>query len=112
MCTIQKKLDGAMDTIIEVFQSYAGKGGDRFKLNFVELKNLIQTEMNIKDSWDLTKVLAIMDDLDKNKDGNVSFEEFMCLITKIALYKNAIFKNYTPMDFQCGQIGVCGVGKM
>lgn len=48
MCS---NLQNAMMGLIEVFHSYSGKEGDKYKLNKGELKTLLQTEFS-----DLTKV--------------------------------------------------------
>ncbi|XP_044522366.1 protein S100-G [Gracilinanus agilis] len=67
-----------------IFQKYAAKEGDPDQLCKDELKMLIQAEFP-----HLLKGPSSIDDLfkemDKNGDGEVSFEEFMNLIKKISL---------------------------
>ncbi|XP_039973420.1 protein S100-A1-like [Xiphias gladius] len=100
------KLESAMDTLIEVFQCYASKGGNKYKLDFLELRRLIQGELShyLQDSWDCRRVAEIMSDLDKNRDGGVSFEEFVALVTQLTVTSTTYFKGYTPVVFHCGQM--------
>ncbi|XP_012887571.1 PREDICTED: protein S100-G [Dipodomys ordii] len=66
-----------------IFKKYAAKEGDPDQLSKDELKLLIQAEFP-----SLLKVVSSLDDLfkelDKNGDGEVSFEEFQVLVTKIS----------------------------
>lgn len=43
--TMSSKLQEAMLGLIEVFHSYSGKEGDKYKLNKRELKTLLQNEL-------------------------------------------------------------------
>ncbi|XP_004597545.1 protein S100-G [Ochotona princeps] len=66
-----------------IFEKYAAKEGDPDQLSKEELKLLIQAEFP-----KLLKGPNTLDDLfkelDKNGDGEVSFEEFQALIKKIS----------------------------
>ncbi|KAM4818991.1 protein S100-G [Thomomys bottae] len=66
-----------------IFQKYAAKEGDPDQLSKDELKLLIQAEFP-----SLFQGARSLDDLfkelDKNGDGEVSFEEFQVLVKKIA----------------------------
>ncbi|KAI5759063.1 unnamed protein product [Gulo gulo] len=66
-----------------IFEKYAAKEGDPDQLSKEELKLLIQTEFP-----SLLKGPSTLDDLfqelDKNGDGEVSFEEFQVLVKKIS----------------------------
>ncbi|XP_004709998.1 protein S100-G [Echinops telfairi] len=66
-----------------IFEKYAAKEGDPDQLSKDELKQLVQTEFP-----NLLKGPTTLDDLfqelDKNGDGEVSFEEFQALIKKIS----------------------------
>ncbi|XP_008850439.1 protein S100-G [Nannospalax galili] len=66
-----------------IFQKYAAKEGDPNQLSKEELKQLIQAEFPslLKGSNTLDHLFA---ELDKNGDGEVSFEEFQVLVNKIA----------------------------
>ncbi|XP_036031015.1 protein S100-G [Onychomys torridus] len=65
-----------------IFQKYAAKEGDPNQLSKEELKLLIQSEFPslLKDSSTLDK---LFEELDKNGDGEVSFEEFQAFFKKI-----------------------------
>ncbi|XP_003819571.2 protein S100-G [Pan paniscus] len=66
-----------------IFEKYAAKEGDPDQLSKDELKLLIQAEFP-----SLLKGTNTLDDLfqelDKNGDGEVSFEEFQVLVKKIS----------------------------
>ncbi|KAM9180570.1 protein S100-G [Dugong dugon] len=66
-----------------IFAKYAAKEGDPDQLSKDELKLLIQAEFP-----NLLKGPSTLDDLfrelDKNGDGEVSFEEFQVLVKKIS----------------------------
>ncbi|XP_005074276.1 protein S100-G [Mesocricetus auratus] len=66
-----------------IFQKYAAKEGDPNQLSKEELKLLIQAEFPslLKGSSTLDNLFA---ELDKNGDGEVSFEEFQALLKKIS----------------------------
>ncbi|XP_002719960.1 protein S100-G [Oryctolagus cuniculus] len=67
----------------KIFEKYAAKEGDPDQLSKDELKLLIQAEFPT-----LLKGPSTLDELfkelDKNGDGEVSFDEFQVLIKKIA----------------------------
>nr|1HT9_A Chain A, CALBINDIN D9K [Bos taurus]1HT9_B Chain B, CALBINDIN D9K [Bos taurus] len=66
-----------------IFEKYAAKEGDPNNLSKEELKLLLQTEFP-----SLLKGMSTLDELfeelDKNGDGEVSFEEFQVLVKKIS----------------------------
>ncbi|XP_004475276.2 protein S100-G [Dasypus novemcinctus] len=66
-----------------IFEKYAAKEGDPDQLSKEELRLLIQAEFP-----NLLKGPSTLDDLfkelDKNGDGEVSFEEFQVFIKKIS----------------------------
>ncbi|XP_035306061.1 protein S100-G [Cricetulus griseus] len=66
-----------------IFQKYAAKEGDPNQLSKEELKLLIQAEFPtlLKGSSTLDN---LFEELDKNGDGEVSFEEFQALFKKIS----------------------------
>ncbi|XP_028617835.1 protein S100-G isoform X2 [Grammomys surdaster] len=66
-----------------IFQKYATKEGDPNQLSKEELKLLIQAEFPnlLKDSSTLDNLFK---DLDKNGDGEVSYEEFEAFFKKIS----------------------------
>ncbi|XP_020863136.1 protein S100-G [Phascolarctos cinereus] len=67
----------------KIFVKYAAKEGDPDQLSKDELKLLIEAEFPqiLKGSTSLDDLFK---ELDKNGDGEVSFEEFQVLIKKIS----------------------------
>ncbi|KAF3692407.1 Protein S100-A1 S-100 protein alpha chain S-100 protein subunit alpha [Channa argus] len=91
MCSnLQKAVMG----LIEVFHSYSGKEGDKYKLNKRELKSLLKEELgDFQDgSNDPMVVEKIMTDLDENQDGEVDFQEFVVLVAALTVACNDFFE--------------------
>ncbi|XP_030002384.1 ictacalcin-like [Sphaeramia orbicularis] len=72
----------AMTLLIEVFNKHSGKEGDKTTLNKAELKELIQAEFGdlLGKANDKAALDRIFQDLDRNKDNSVDFNEFITLI--------------------------------
>ncbi|KAM4567781.1 protein S100-A1 [Fundulus diaphanus] len=89
-------LQGTMEDLIKIFYRYSGKEGDKYKLNKVELKNMLQVELSefLNGSNDSSVVEKIMSDLDENKDGEVDFQEFVVLVAALTVACNAFFVEY------------------
>uniref|UniRef100_A0A3Q1JC46 Protein S100 n=2 Tax=Anabas testudineus TaxID=64144 RepID=A0A3Q1JC46_ANATE len=92
---MSSKLQEAMLGLIEVFHSYSGKEGDKYKLNKRELKTLLQNELgDFQEACnDPTVVEKIMNDLDENQDGEVDFQEFVVLVAALTVACNEFFEN-------------------
>uniref|UniRef100_A0A3Q3JDB1 Protein S100 n=1 Tax=Monopterus albus TaxID=43700 RepID=A0A3Q3JDB1_MONAL len=97
MCS---NLQKAMIDLIEVFHSYSGKEGDKYKLSKEELKTLLQNELSglMAESKDPA---VIMTDLDENQDGEVDFQEFVVLVAAVVVACHTFFEdldkgNVTP----------------
>ncbi|KAK7910166.1 hypothetical protein WMY93_014850 [Mugilogobius chulae] len=77
MC--EKNLHSAMGAIMTVFDTYAGKEGDKTKLSKNEMKELIQNELGpmMKDAKDPGQVDELFKCMDANGDDQVDFTEFM-----------------------------------
>ncbi|KAK2845108.1 hypothetical protein Q5P01_011767 [Channa striata] len=92
MCS---NLQKAMMGLIEVFHSYSGKEGDKYKLSKGELKTLLQKELGDfqEASNDPTVVEKIMNDLDENQDGEVDFQEFVVLVAALTVACNDFFED-------------------
>ncbi|XP_041650159.1 protein S100-A1-like [Cheilinus undulatus] len=71
-------LQQSMNDLINLFRSYSGKGGDKYKLNKSELKLLLQEELSdfLAASKDPSVVDEFMLQLDQDRDGEVDFKEF------------------------------------
>ncbi|XP_053243131.1 protein S100-G [Podarcis raffonei] len=65
----------------KVFTKYASKGGDPNQLSQCELKELIEKEFpNVPKA---STIDAVFKEMDKNNDGEVSFEEFEAVMAKL-----------------------------
>lgn len=81
------KLEKAIVSIVEVFEEYAGKDEQKSQLSNAELKDLIKTELKspeFKDKVDPENIKEVMEELDKNHDGEVNFREFSQCIAGLA----------------------------
>ncbi|XP_031949192.1 protein S100-A1 isoform X2 [Corvus kubaryi] len=87
------QLEGAMETLINVFHHYSGKEGDKYKLSKKELKELLQSELGcfLETQKDAGAVEKIMQDLDENGDGEVDFQEFVVLVAALTVACNTFF---------------------
>ncbi|XP_056261984.1 protein S100-A1 [Pseudoliparis swirei] len=90
---MNSQLQKAMEGLIEVFHSYSGKEGDKYKLSKLELKSLLQGELAdfLSASKDPRVVDKIFSDLDENKDGEVDFQEFVVLVAALTVACNEFF---------------------
>ncbi|KAK2519650.1 hypothetical protein Q9966_007615 [Columba livia] len=70
------------DNLLKYFTEYALKEGNTTALSIAGLKSLLQNQFAqyLKDSFSLDNVVKL---LDKDKDGKVSFDEFVTIIKKI-----------------------------
>eukprot|EP00062_Callorhinchus_milii_P013688 gi/632962039/ref/XP_007897090.1/ PREDICTED: protein S100-A1-like [Callorhinchus milii] len=91
------QLDKLMDKIIDLFQHYAKKEGCIYTLNKAEAKELITKEFlgECKEKNTQQKMEQYMTQLDNNQDGEVSFIEFMSLVSIFT-----VFTNYDLMGCQ------------
>ncbi|XP_063277216.1 protein S100-A1 isoform X2 [Prinia subflava] len=87
------QLEGAMESLINVFHHYSGKEGDKYKLSKKELKELLQSELGcfLETQKDAGAVEKIMQDLDENGDGEVDFQEFVVLVAALTVACNTFF---------------------
>ncbi|XP_071583115.1 protein S100-A1 isoform X1 [Heliangelus exortis] len=87
------QLEGAMETLINVFHHYSGKEGDKYKLSKKELKELLQSELGcfLETQKDTGAVEKIMQDLDENGDGEVDFQEYVVLVAALTVACNTFF---------------------
>ncbi|XP_052558949.1 protein S100-A1 isoform X1 [Tympanuchus pallidicinctus] len=91
--TMASQLEGAMETLINVFHHYSGKEGDKYKLSKKELKELLQSELGcfLETQKDTGAVEKIMQDLDENGDGEVDFQEYVVLVAALTVACNTFF---------------------
>ncbi|KAK2533787.1 hypothetical protein Q9966_007614 [Columba livia] len=70
------------DNLLKYFTEYASKEGSTTELSVAGLKSLLQNQFAqyLKDS---SSVDTVIKSLDKDKDGNISFDEFVTVVKKI-----------------------------
>ncbi|NWH46225.1 M126 protein, partial [Fregata magnificens] len=81
------ELEKAMDVIIDVFHQYSRREEDRDTLTKKELKLLIEKQLvnYLRHVKSKATIDQIMNDLDVNKDAQISFCEVMLLITRVTI---------------------------
>ncbi|XP_041650225.1 protein S100-A1-like [Cheilinus undulatus] len=82
-----------MDNLVGVFHSYSKKEGDKYMLNYAELKLLLNKELSayLGACKNPSRVNEIMSDMDKNKDGAVDFQEFVTIVAKLTVLCHDFF---------------------
>ncbi|KAI2655283.1 Protein S100-A5 [Labeo rohita] len=81
------KLEKAIVAIVEVFEEYAGTDDQKKQLSNAELGQLIKAQITspeFKDKMDSDNIKEVMEELDKNHDGEVNFREFSQCIAGLA----------------------------
>ncbi|XP_061902304.1 ictacalcin-like [Entelurus aequoreus] len=88
------QIQQAMALLIDCFQKYAGKEGDKNTLNKGELKDLLEKEFGgpLSKSNDKAGIDRIFKDLDVNKDNSVDFREYVNLV---ACLTQLCFESFT-----------------
>lgn len=81
-------LDQAIGLLVAIFHKYSGKEGDKHTLSKKELKELIQKELTIGSKLQDAEIARLMDDLDRNKDQEVNFQEYVAFLGALALIYN------------------------
>ncbi|XP_008853760.1 protein S100-A6 [Nannospalax galili] len=85
-------LDQAIGLLVAIFHKYSGKEGDKHTLSKKELKELIQKELTIGSKLQDAEIARLMDDLDRNKDQEVNFQEYVTFLGALALIYNEALK--------------------
>ncbi|XP_064330818.1 protein MRP-126 [Phalacrocorax carbo] len=81
------ELEKSMDVIIDIFHKYSRQEGHSDTLTKNELKLLIQSQLAnyLRHVKNKATIDQIMNDLDINKDQQISFSETMLLITRVTI---------------------------
>uniref|UniRef100_A0A8C4KSZ1 EF-hand domain-containing protein n=1 Tax=Equus asinus asinus TaxID=83772 RepID=A0A8C4KSZ1_EQUAS len=74
------KLEDHLEGVINIFHQYSVRVGHFDTLSKGELKQLITRELNTKDKATIDQIFQ---DLDADKDGQVTFNEFVVLVCKV-----------------------------
>nr|XP_023662064.1 protein S100-A11-like [Paramormyrops kingsleyae] len=79
-------MEPAINTLISLFKSYAGKDGTPSTLSKEEFHNLVISQLStfVKNSNDPAVIDQLMGSLDADNDGELTFLEFWQLIGKLA----------------------------
>ncbi|ELW47334.1 protein S100-A6 [Tupaia chinensis] len=85
-------LDQAIGLLVAIFHQYSGREGDKNTLSKKELKELIQKELTIGPKLQDAEIAKLMDDLDRNKDQEVNFQEYVTFLGALALIYNDALK--------------------
>ncbi|XP_012870563.1 PREDICTED: protein S100-A6 [Dipodomys ordii] len=85
-------LDQAISLLVAVFHKYSSREGDKSTLSKKELKELIQNELTIGPKLQDAQIAKLMDDLDRNKDQEVNFQEYVTFLGALALIYNDALK--------------------
>ncbi|XP_036046825.1 protein S100-A6 isoform X1 [Onychomys torridus] len=85
-------LDQAIGLLVAIFHKYSGKEGDKHTLSKKELKELIQKELTIGSKLQDAEIARLMEDLDRNKDQEVNFQEYVAFLGALALIYNEALK--------------------
>ncbi|XP_054851277.1 protein S100-A6 [Eublepharis macularius] len=81
-------LDQAICLLVATFHKYSGKEGDKNTLSKKELKELIQKELTIGPKLHEEEIQNLMADLDRNKDKEVNFQEYVTFLGALAMIYN------------------------
>uniref|UniRef100_A0A8B9RPM8 EF-hand domain-containing protein n=1 Tax=Astyanax mexicanus TaxID=7994 RepID=A0A8B9RPM8_ASTMX len=76
-------MEGAIKTVVSVFLKFA-KGKEN--LGGKEFQTLVEKQLNniMTDAENSKAVTKMRQDLDENKDGKISFQEYMILVGELA----------------------------
>ncbi|KAG6923790.1 protein MRP-126-like [Chelydra serpentina] len=81
------ELEKALETVISVFHKFSKRVGHFDTLTKGELKQLIDKQLvnYLKHVKNQVSIDVLFKDLDKNRDQQLSFAEFMVLITRVTI---------------------------
>ncbi|XP_041648640.1 ictacalcin-like [Cheilinus undulatus] len=75
----------SMGLIIDTFEKYSKKEGDKQTLTRGELSELLHDQMPIAECKCQHEVCEFFQKLDQDKDGVVDFQEFMALVSVLTI---------------------------
>ncbi|XP_036621788.1 protein S100-A6-like [Trichosurus vulpecula] len=86
------QLDASICALIGIFHKYSSREGDKNTLSKKELKELIQNELSLGAKIEDSDIAALMDSLDRDKDQEVNFQEFISFLGALAMLYNELLK--------------------
>ncbi|XP_039608144.1 protein S100-A2-like [Polypterus senegalus] len=83
-------LSDALAVMVGIFHEYAGKDGNACSLNKGEFKALIESQFPhvFENSKDKEGIQKLMNDLDRDKSGEIDFTEYMTFLASLAVVCN------------------------
>ncbi|XP_077404358.1 ictacalcin-like [Vanacampus margaritifer] len=81
------EVQAAICLLINAFQKYAGKDGDKNNMSKGEVKDMLKEEFGLEmgKAKDQAAIDRIFKDLDMNSDNKVDFMEFASLVASLAM---------------------------
>ncbi|XP_041648488.1 protein S100-A1-like [Cheilinus undulatus] len=91
---MELSLQQCLDGLIKVFYSYSGKEGDKYTMSKAELKLLLEEQMgdSIAANINSSSVDKFMHELDRNRDTEVDFKEFVYMVTILTIACHEFFR--------------------
>ncbi|XP_072494670.1 protein S100-A3 [Notamacropus eugenii] len=91
-------LEEALAAIVDTFQQYSARSGDKFKLSQCELKELLLKELPTLAPTRLRECdyNTLMSALDTNKDCEVDFTEYVRALACLCIYCHEYFRDCPP----------------
>ncbi|XP_025771006.1 protein S100-A5 isoform X3 [Puma concolor] len=89
---METPLEKALTTMVTTFHKYSGREGSKLTLSRKELKELIKKELCLGEKLQDAEIAKLMDDLDRNKDQEVNFQEYVTFLGALALIYNDALK--------------------
>ncbi|XP_066539407.1 protein S100-A13-like [Hoplias malabaricus] len=79
-------MEAAINTLVSQFKAFAGREGSADTLSKNEFQDLLTSQLPnyVKDSSDSAAIEQLMDPLDENHDGELSFQEYWKFIGQLA----------------------------
>ncbi|XP_053447118.1 protein S100-A6 [Nycticebus coucang] len=81
-------LDQAIGLLVGIFHKYSRREGSRDTLSKKELKELIQNELTVGPMLQDAEIARLMEDLDRNRDQEVNFQEYVSFLGALTLIYN------------------------
>ncbi|KAM9405127.1 protein S100-A11-like [Salvelinus alpinus] len=79
-------MESAIDVLVSQFKAFAGSDGSSDTLSRDEFQSLVKTQLPnfVKNAGDPAVIDRLMDSIDENNDGELTFLEFWQLIGRLA----------------------------
>ncbi|KAM9687823.1 protein S100-A2 [Trichechus inunguis] len=94
---MSRPLERTLAMMVTTFHKYSGQDGDKFKLSKREMKELLHKELPscVGTVMDEERLKKLMDDLDKNNEKQVDFQEYAVFLARVTMMYNDFFQGYT-----------------